>query len=118
MLFTRVNEEAPVANDLYIKAKARCGSVKQSSFSGLVCAWLHSISRAQWLSCRVLDSRPRGRGFEPQARHCDVSLNKTYDPSLVLAQSRKACPYTAERLMMGRKESNQTNKYTAFYTSN
>ena len=33
---------------------------------------------AQWLSGRVLDSRPRGRGFEPHRRHCDVSLSKTH----------------------------------------
>ena len=32
----------------------------------------------QWLSGRVLDSRPRGRGFEPHRRHCDVSLSKTH----------------------------------------
>ena len=25
---------------------------------------------AQWLSGRVLDSRPRGHGFEPHRRHC------------------------------------------------
>ena len=54
-----------VANDLFIKAKAMCGSVKQSSFSGLECSGLHGISGAQWLSDRVLDSRPKGRGFEP-----------------------------------------------------
>ena len=58
LLFTRVNEEAPVANDKCIKAgmvandfstkaKARCGSVKRSSFSGLVCSGLHSILEAQ-----------------------------------------------------------------------
>ena len=29
---------------------------------------------AQWLSGRVLDSRPRGRGFEPHRRH----LSKTH----------------------------------------
>ena len=29
---------------------------------------------AQWRSGRVLDSRPRGRGFEPHRRHCVVSL--------------------------------------------
>ena len=29
----------------------------------------------QWLSDRVLDSRPRGRGFEPHRRHCIVSLS-------------------------------------------
>ena len=33
---------------------------------------------AQWLSGRVLDSRPRGRGFEPNRRHCNVSLSKTH----------------------------------------
>ena len=27
---------------------------------------------AQWLSGRVLDSRPKGRGFEPHRRHCVV----------------------------------------------
>ena len=36
-----------VANDLFIKAKASCGWVKQSSFSGLRCSGLHSIPGAQ-----------------------------------------------------------------------
>ena len=36
---------------------------------------------AQWLSGRVLDSRPRGRGFEPHRRHCVVSLSKNINPS-------------------------------------
>ena len=31
------------------------------------------------------------------------------NPSLVLVQPRKARPYITERLLMGRKESNQTN---------
>ena len=31
---------------------------------------------AQWLSGRVLDSRPRGRGFEPHRRHCVVDLEQ------------------------------------------
>ena len=35
-------------------------------------------------SGRVLDSRPRGRGFEPQRHHCVVSLSKNINPSLVL----------------------------------
>ena len=58
LLFTHVNEEAPVANnlciktgmvanDLFIKANFRCGSVKQSSLSVLVCLGIHSISGAQ-----------------------------------------------------------------------
>ena len=31
---------------------------------------------AQWLSGRVLDSRPRGRRFEPRRRHCVVVLEQ------------------------------------------
>ena len=31
---------------------------------------------AQWLSGRVLDSRPRGRRFEPHRRHCVVVLQQ------------------------------------------
>ena len=67
---------------------------------------------AQWLSDRVLDSRPKGCGFEPHRRHCVVSLRKKINPSLVLVQPRKTCPYITERLLMGCKESNQTNKQT------
>ena len=28
------------------------------------------VCGAQWLSRRVLDSRPKGRGLEPHRRHC------------------------------------------------
>ena len=65
---------------------------------------------AQWLSGRVLDSRPKGRGFEPHRHHCVVSLSKIINPSLVLVQPRKTRPYITERLLMGRKKLNQTNK--------
>ena len=65
---------------------------------------------AQWLSGRVLDSRPKGRGFEPHRCHCVVSLSKNINPSLVLVQPRKTRPFITERLLMGRKESNETNK--------
>ena len=34
------------------------------------------LSGAQWLSGRVLDSRPKGRGFEPHRRHCVVFLEQ------------------------------------------
>ena len=64
---------------------------------------------AQWLSGRMLDSRPRGRGLEPHQRHCVVSLSKTHNPSLVLVHPRETHPYITERLLMGLKESNQTN---------
>ena len=32
----------------------------------------------QWLSGRVLDSRLRGRVFEPHRHHCIVALSKTH----------------------------------------
>ena len=50
------------------------------------------------------------RAFEPHRRHCVVSLSKNINPSLVLVLPRKNRPYITERLLMGRKESNQTNK--------
>ena len=68
------------------------------------------IKGAQWLSGRVLDSRPKGRGFEPHRRHCVVSLSKNINPSLVLVQPREIPPFITERLLMGRKESNQTEQ--------
>ena len=37
-----------------------------------------SLIGAQWLSGIVLDSRLRGRRFEPHRRQCVVSLNKTH----------------------------------------
>ena len=63
---------------------------------------------SQWLSGRLLDSKWRGNGFEPHRHHCFVSLSKNINPSLVLAQPRKTCPYITEGLLMGRKEPNQT----------
>ena len=71
---------------------------------------------AQWLSGRVLDSRPKGRGFEPHQRHCVVSLSKNINPSLVLVQPRKTRPFITERLLMGGKESNQTNQTGKIFT--
>ena len=63
---------------------------------------------AQWLSGRVVDARPKGRGFELHRLHCVVSLSKNINPSLVLVQPRKTRPFITERLLMGCKESNQT----------
>ena len=49
-------------------------------------------------------------GFAPHQRHCVVSLSKNINPSLVLVQPRKTCPFITERLLMRRKESNQKQK--------
>ena len=57
----------------------------------------------QWLSGRLLDLRPKGRGFVPHRRHCVVSLSKNINFSLVMVQPRKTHPFITERLLMGRK---------------
>ena len=57
---------------------------------------------AQWLSCRVLDSRPRGRRFEPHRRHCVVVLEQDIYPNLVVVEPRKTRPCLNERWLMGR----------------
>ena len=63
---------------------------------------------AQWLSGRVLDSRRETAGSSLIGVTALWSLSKTHYPSLVLGQPRKTCPCLTERLLMGRKESNQT----------
>ena len=80
--------------------------------SCLICYFFEKVAKwgAQWLSGRVLDSRPRGRGFKPYWRHCVVSLSKNINPSLVLVQPRKTRLFITERLLMGRKESKQKQK--------
>ena len=34
------------------------------------------LEGAQWLNGRVLNSRPKGRGFEPHRHHCVVVLEQ------------------------------------------
>ena len=41
----------------------------------LECMW-GFLGGAQWLSGRVLNSRPKGRGFDPHQRHCVVVLEQ------------------------------------------
>ena len=68
------------------------GAVAWSVFSDCVISWSFSgadpgclergfictkvLEGAQWLSGRVLDSRQRGRGFEPHRGHCVVVLEQ------------------------------------------
>ena len=57
---------------------------------------------AQWLSVRVLDSRPWGRGFEPHRRHCVVSMSKTHLSMLSTGhQPRKTHPDITDKLLTG-----------------
>ena len=48
-------------------------------------------------------------GASPASLRCGPWARHIY-PSLVLVQPRKTRPYITERLLMGRKESNQTNQ--------
>ena len=80
--------------------------------SQLIVESTDSVMGVQWLSGRVHDSRPRGRGFEP---HCIVPLSKNVNHSLVLVQPRKTRPFITKRLLMGRKEMNQTTKQVLYY---
>ena len=72
---------------------------------------------AQWLSGRVLDSRPKGRGFKPHRRHCVVSLSKTHLSLLSTGSTQEDPSRITERLLSGRKESNQTktNLFNKFF---
>ena len=53
----------------------------------------------QWLSGRVLDSRLRGRGFEPHLRHCVVSLSKTHLSLLSTGSTQEDSPDITEKLL-------------------
>ena len=48
---------------------------EHDKFNALLC-FLCLMLGAQWFSGRVLDSRPKGRGFEPHRRHCVVVLEQ------------------------------------------
>ena len=65
---------------------------------------------AQWLSAWLETERPRVWA-SPASLRCGHWARHIY-PSLLLVQPRRARPCLAERflLLMGRKESNQTNK--------
>ena len=72
---------------------------------------LHLCLGAQWFSGRVLNSRPRGRGFVPRRRHCVASLSKNINPSLVLIQPRKTRSFLTGRLLMRCKNQIKETKH-------
>ena len=57
----------------------------------------------------MLDSRPRGHRFEPHRCHCGVSLSKTHLSLLSTGSTQEDSSRITERLLSGRKESNQSN---------
>ena len=80
---------------------------------------------AQWKSAWLETEGPRAQA-SPASLPCGTWARHIY-PSLELVQPRKICPWLTERLWMGCKESNQTNKtisypfifqgYKIFYTT-
>ena len=51
--------------------------VKEICYNTIILeTWSEVKVGAQWLSGRVLDSRPKGRGFEPHRRHCVMVLEQ------------------------------------------
>ena len=54
----------------------RLSSVEMQTAGQFFIFRLTKVLGAQWLSGRVLDSRPRGRGFEPHRSHCLVVLEQ------------------------------------------
>ena len=53
--------------------------VSKNSLGNTIRAWIqirYGLDLAQWLSGRVLDSRPKGCGLEPHRRHCVVVLEQ------------------------------------------
>ena len=63
--------------DIILTGNAILQSLKADAFDIQLC-FQFSFGGAQWLSGRVLDSRPRGCGFEPHRSQCVVSFSKIY----------------------------------------
>ena len=60
------------------------------------------------VECLTRDRRAAGSSLTSVTVLCPLARH--INPSLVLVQPRMTSPYITERLLMGRKESNQTNK--------
>ena len=54
----------------------KCNYFLTHQFKHMFLVLKRTVCGAQWLSGRVLDSRPRGHGFEPHRHHCVVVLEQ------------------------------------------
>ena len=90
-------------------------TIEGNTFCSMPC--IKYFKGAQWLSGSVVEclTRDRVAACSPHRRTCVVSLSKNIIPCSVLVQPRKARPFITERLLMGRKESNQTNKCMMYF---
>ena len=62
----------PIENKIKIKNSETMAQTAQVSNIGS----LSILFGVQWFSGRVLDSRPRGPGFEPHRHHCVLVLEQ------------------------------------------
>ena len=73
-------------------------------------------SKPEWersgsvVECLTRDRGAAGSSLTGVTALCPWARYMYIDPSLVLVQPRKTRPFITERLLMGRKELNQTNK--------
>ena len=80
-----------------------------------LCNGVHyTVARsAQWFSgtCRVLDSRSKGCGFEPHRMQCVVPLSKTRCYLLSIGSTQKDRPDMTQKLLTRTYETNITLPY-------
>ena len=67
----------PIAHPSILTSLLKNGFCVNTRYALLKTLTLKSSKQgAQWLSGRVLDSGPRGHGFEPHQRHCIVVIGQ------------------------------------------
>ena len=61
--------------EVYVGTRREANDIEDSDYTEDT-GNINCIEGAQWLSGRVIGSRPRGRGFEPHQHHCVVVLEQ------------------------------------------
>ena len=82
-----------VASGSYVVEVSNPDYIFEASRVDITAKGIQVTLHSRELSGKVLDSQPRGRGFEPHWLHCVMSLSKNINPSLVLVQPRKTCSF-------------------------
>ena len=74
-----INQLIFLHQDYGITKKTNCtnkSTAKHEKKNNIKDVFVWRLEGAQWLSGRVLDTRPKGRGLEPHRRHCVVVLEQ------------------------------------------
>ena len=102
--------EQPVCRSKFIDNRTNRRQTKALIRQRWCACWSDGSAVAQWQSAWLETERPRVRA-SPASLRCSPWA-RHINPSLVLVKPRKTRPCLTERLLMGRKGSNQTNKHT------